>query len=371
MLKTRYIMVGGFLGAGKTTAILRAAQRFQTQGLRVGLITNDQSHGLVDTAMLASHGFPTEEISGGCFCCRFNNLIEASERLDESTQPDLFLAEPVGSCTDLVATVVYPLKKIYGERYTPAPLSVLVDPIRVQRVLGLLPGKTFSPKVNYIYDRQLAEADLIVVNKIDLLEPHDRQRLDETLRRHYPHAQVIMISARTGEGFEAWLEAIEAGSAAAGEAMDVDYDTYADGEALLGWLNMTIELQGNDFDGNRFLLDFLTDLKQRLQPADGDAAISIAHLKATLTPDQGNDLAVANLVREDSSVEQAYRLVEPLSRGILLLNLRAEEAPERMQAIAHSSLQAVVDAHRLQHAVRHQEAFRPSRPTPTHRFAVG
>ena len=41
------------------------------QEIRVGLITNDQSTGLVDTTLLDAHGFPTEEIPGGCFCCKF------------------------------------------------------------------------------------------------------------------------------------------------------------------------------------------------------------------------------------------------------------------------------------------------------------
>ena len=49
MTPARYIMVGGFLGAGKTTAILRMAERCTASGRRVGLITNDQSVGLVDT----------------------------------------------------------------------------------------------------------------------------------------------------------------------------------------------------------------------------------------------------------------------------------------------------------------------------------
>src|SRR5689334_15031248 len=57
MNKARYIMVGGFLGAGKTTAILKLAELLRDDGLRVGLITNDQSFGLVDTAMLGAHGF--------------------------------------------------------------------------------------------------------------------------------------------------------------------------------------------------------------------------------------------------------------------------------------------------------------------------
>src|SRR5947209_20288212 len=70
MSKPRYMMIGGFLGAGKTTAILKLAEHLSAKGLQVGLITNDQSVGLVDTALLASHGFAVEEITGGCFCCR-------------------------------------------------------------------------------------------------------------------------------------------------------------------------------------------------------------------------------------------------------------------------------------------------------------
>ena len=88
----------------------------------------------------------------------------------------MFLAEPVGSCTDLRATVQYPLRRIYGDNYRVAPLSVLVDPIRAARMLGLESGQGFSPKVHYIYDKQLEEADVIVINKTDLLSPSDDMR---------------------------------------------------------------------------------------------------------------------------------------------------------------------------------------------------
>jgi len=137
--KARYLMIGGFLGAGKTTAVAKLARRLSDQGLRVGLITNDQGRNLVDTAMLRSQGFATEEIPGGCFCCRFNSLVDASQRLTESTRPDVFVAEPVGSCTDLAATVTYPLRRLYGDNFTVAPISVLVDPIRALRVFGVEP----------------------------------------------------------------------------------------------------------------------------------------------------------------------------------------------------------------------------------------
>ena len=147
--KARYIMIGGFLGAGKTTAVGKLAERLSAQGLRVGLITNDQGRNLVDTAMLRSQGFATEEIPGGCFCCRFNSLVDAATRLTEQSRLEVFIAEPVGSCTDLVATVTYPLRRLYGNSFTVAPVSVLVDPIRAARVFALEKGGSFSEKVLY------------------------------------------------------------------------------------------------------------------------------------------------------------------------------------------------------------------------------
>src|SRR5438552_12836523 len=186
MNKARYIMIGGFLGAGKTTAVAKLAKQLSEQGLRVGLITNDQGQNLVDTAMLRSQGFATEEIAGGCCCCRFNSLVEAAQKLTSSTRPEVFIAEPVGSCTDLVATVTYPLRRLYGEDFQVAPVSVLVDPIRAGRVFGLEEGGNFSEKVLYIYRKQLEEADLIVISKSDLLDEAGIETLRDNLTAKFP-----------------------------------------------------------------------------------------------------------------------------------------------------------------------------------------
>jgi hypothetical protein len=178
-------MLGGFLGAGKTTTILRLAQYLQRRGHRPGLITNDQAEGLVDTALLEELNLPVREIVGGCFCCRSETLVQALEALDRGEEnaqprqagrglniqsrkatdrkpstsdggdggrgpagfrPNVFISEPVGSCTDLVATVTLPLEKIYQKGFVMAPYAVLVDPFRAEQVLGVgkaagMPGK--------------------------------------------------------------------------------------------------------------------------------------------------------------------------------------------------------------------------------------
>src|SRR5438128_6554186 len=95
-----FVLIGGFLGAGKTTLIMRAAALLSRQGTRVAVITNDQDVGLVDTMLSNARDFATREVAGGCFCCRFSDLLEAADQL-LAYRPDVIFAEPVGSCVDI------------------------------------------------------------------------------------------------------------------------------------------------------------------------------------------------------------------------------------------------------------------------------
>jgi G3E family GTPase len=365
---SRFIMVGGFLGAGKTTALLRLAEHFREQGLRVGLITNDQSVGLVDTTMLSNHDFPVEEITGGCFCCRFNSLTDAAEKLSVVERPDLFLAEPVGSCTDLTATVSYPLRRIFGDDFSVAPFSVLVDPVRAERMLGLAKGNSFSPKVIYIFRKQLEEADVIVINKVDTLTPERLTTLTSALKKEFPKAQIVGISARKSTNIDAWLNLIENADQPGGATMEVDYDTYAEGEALLGWVNFTATVSSvAPFDGNQLLNDYMLALQDEL----AELNVEIAHLKTTLTPDSGNDLAVMNLVRTEGGAEASHSLQDPIEIGELIVNLRAEGDPDVLKQLALDTLEAVTKDRHIEVEPIHVEAFRPGRPVPTHRDLVG
>ncbi|MBI1177494.1 MIP family channel protein [bacterium] len=359
----RYFMIGGFLGAGKTTAVAALAQRLTRDGLKVGLITNDQGSELVDTAMLRARGFATEEIPGGCFCCRFNSLVDAAGKLTSATQPDAFVAEPVGSCTDLVATVTYPLRRMYGDRFRIAPLSVLVDPVRAEQVFGLAPGRKFSEKVLYIWRKQAEEADLLVITKTDLLDEARLTRLEHRLGEEFPNKEIFKVSVRTGAGVDAWFNRVLSGDQTTRPVMAVDYDIYAEGEALLGWLNATVQITGSALDANALLRTLAEDLKQRLGEAE------IAHLKMTFNPDQGiGDIAAISLVRSDYIPELSLTLEGPAESGQLILNLRAEADPADLRAAVEAAVAALPEKIAgLTARLDHSEHFRPGRPTPTHR----
>ena len=365
-MTAHYLMIGGFLGAGKTTAILRAGEHLAGRGFRVGAIMNDQSDSLVDTALVRSRDVAVEEIAGGCFCCRFNSLVDAAARLDHDTKPDVILAEPVGSCTDLVATVALPLRQMYGSRYRVAPLSVVVDPDRALRVLGLEPGRSFSPKVHYVYGKQLEEADILVVNKIDTAAPERVAAITSALEARYPAARVMAISARTGEGVAAWLDALLTGEAA-GRVLDIDYDTYADGEALLAWLNCTAAVRGETADADTLLLSVV----RRIHADLAAQRVEVAHLKATLAPTGGPGIAVVNAVRTDAEPALAFALDAPLAGGELTLNLRAETEPARLEQAVRGALAEVSERAGVRLEIDHLERFRPERPVPTHRITAG
>jgi G3E family GTPase len=367
MSRARYLMIGGFLGAGKTTSVLKLARHLSDQGLKVGIIMNDQAKGLVDTALAEAHQFPTEEIAGGCFCCRFNSLLDAARALTEETRPDVLIAEPVGSCTDLVATVNLPLQQIYGEQFEIGPLSVVVDPMRARRALGLEEGRKFSDNVVYIYRKQLEEAQVIVINKIDLLSAEEQAELSSALQRDFPQARVYRVSARHSANLQPWFHDLMTEAFQPGTTMEVDYQRYGVGEALLGWLNATVRIEhldGEEVDGNALLRSVATELRSRLQSEGAE----IAHMKMILSADpDGLELAALNCTSTEREPELSHRLADPIDHGELLINLRAEAAPEQLEQALQGTLQNL-RAQNLDCTLEHCEHFRPGQPIPTHRI---
>ncbi|HXT59668.1 MAG TPA: GTP-binding protein [Pirellulales bacterium] len=364
--RVRFIMLGGFLGAGKTTTIARLARHFIDQGCKVGLVTNDQAYGLVDTRSLQAQGFRVGEVTGACFCCKFNDLVATAAQLAADDQPDVIIAEPVGSCTDLAATVIEPLRQLYGDRYEIAPLAVLLKPDHGRKILADEQGLGFSPKAAYIFLKQLEEADVVVVNKIDQL---DAQVLDDLLRltrERFPGKEILAMSARQGQGFDALVEAVSRPEPRRLRTPEVDYDIYAEGEAELGWLNCSLKVRSaRAFDVDRALVD----LVRGLQNAFAEISAEPAHLK--VLADAAGATAIANLVSADAGVELSLASGARASTAEFTINARVAVDPEALSTLVSEAAVELASRHSLDCEIADLQSFRPGRPLPTHRMPLG
>src|SRR5262249_23710364 len=151
----------------------------------------DQAQDLVDTHSLREQGFPVEEVAGACFCCKFDDLLTKVGMLETEQRPDIILAEPVGSCTDLIATVVQPLKDLYGARFSVAPYAVLFKPGHGLKILRGESGAGFSPKAAYIFRKQLEEADAILLNRIDELTAAQVEEIAQLVGAQFPGVPLL------------------------------------------------------------------------------------------------------------------------------------------------------------------------------------
>jgi hypothetical protein len=339
------VLVGGFLGAGKTTLILAAAEQLRKRGLRSAMVWNDQGVDLVDTRHADLSGAQSGEVTGGCFCCRLTDLIDAMSDL-RAHAPDVIFAEPVGSCTDLAATVLRPLLE-YSDTYQLAPLTVLVDPLRARAMMQ----PDADPEMRYLFDKQWQEADLVCFTKSDLYPDYPPLGADN----------IRQLSAKTGQGVAAWLDEILSGVLARGEkALEVDYAEYARAEAALAWLNLRAVFEPVGGLSPAMLLGPLFD---GLDAAFTAKNIPIAHLKGIVNSESGWVKAAITTNGQEPVVEGNLD-ASPAARLKLLLNLRAVGRPEVVRDIVESELLrrggGLIDSQ--------MDCFSPAAPVPERRI---
>jgi G3E family GTPase len=359
MKTTRLILVGGFLGSGKTTLLWEAAQHVMQKGQRVGLITNDQAPDLVDTAILSRDEVKVAEVNGSCFCCNFPGLIAATQKLRKDTEADVIIAEPVGSCTDLSATIVQPLKeKLRGELLV-SPLTVLADPVRLSDILnGGNAG--LHPSAAYIFSKQLEESDLILITKTDLVSAEELALLKEKTQLHFPDSEVMTVSSVTGEGLEEWLNKVQNSVDAGKRLVEVDYDVYAEGEAVLGWLNSTIELNGNAVDWDVFASELMQSLSRQFDSLEA----SVGHVKILI--ESGDKYIVSNL----TGLNKTLTFRQSAGTGDtarLTVNARVEMSPKTLENIVRTTLDTITGTS-ISKKIVALRCLSPGRPNPTYRF---
>lgn len=352
------IMVGGFLGAGKTTLIARAAALLAAAGKRVVVVTNDQAPDLVDTAVIRLAGIPAAEVSGACFCCAFPDFVAKTEQLIAEHRPDVVIAEPVGSCVDIAATVLRPIAASRGDVLRIAPFTVCVDPAGWRMAED--GGGGMDASTVYIYRQQTLEADLVLLTKADTEPATDVDLIAELITARNPVAGVQRCSAATGAGVQTWLDGVLAASAPGGQQrIAVDYDVYAAGEAALGWLNATVELTGPaDWPA------VLDRLMGRVNARCTAAGAAPAHLKCLLA--SAGQTLVANVVAGRPQPQQRVLAGgQPAATARLTINARVPMQAAQLREL----ITAALDDLDVRGTVKTIRAFPPGRPVPVHRLA--
>jgi hypothetical protein len=340
------VLVGGFLGAGKTSLIRAAARLLIAEGRRVAAILNDQGDDLVDTALVRGSGLTAGQVTGGCFCCRFTDLLDAADGL-AAHRPDVIFAEPVGSCTDLSATILQVLERDFADRFRLAPLTVVVEPAEARAALA----PDADPDIAFLFRNQVAEADLICFSKCD--RETDFPALPSA-------APVRRLSARENWGVGAWLHEIFSGHLEPGSVtLDIDYARYARAEAALAWLNYRVRLRLEEPAAPAVVVGPLFDTLQHELELAG---VRIVHLKAIGQAASGYVKAAISGCGQEPMVEGQLD-ASPAWEHELLVNLRAATDPDPIREIVARAV-AALPGHKTEERL---ECFRPAPPQPEHR----
>jgi hypothetical protein len=148
------------------------------------------------------------------------------------------------------------------------------------------------------------------------------------------------------------------------KVLDIDYDTYADGEAELGWLNSSLTVSAEQpFPLDDLLLGIVTRLRQLLAAEGAEAA----HLK-TIGLWEGF-FGVANLISSDVRPELSLPSRCDVREADVIVNARVACSPELLQELVERAVAEECTRFGAVAEFRQTQSFRPGRPRPTHRFA--
>ena len=324
-------LVGGFLGSGKTTAIVTLSKRLISQGVKVGVVTNDQGKYLVDTSFVKSNAIPSVEVTNGCFCCNYEDLEEKLEQLKDSAKPDVIFAESVGSCGDLVATVIKPLLELEGSKTKPTSLSVFVDSQLLQLYLTgeELP---FSENVLYIFKKQIEEGQILVLNKIDLLSQPEIDQLITLANLSFPSKTIRVQNSQNPDDVWDWYQLISKSTNISDlKPIQMDYEKYGLGEAELAWFDQEIQLSNKN--GN--IVPAIIDLIQTIRANLSAEKSTIGHLKFIIrTPVIEKKVSITTIEQSGWEGELMHLHSE---NATVLINARAQISPMRLEILIHQA----------------------------------
>ena len=357
MKTNRFMVVSGFLGAGKTTSMIAFAQHINKCVGKAAIIANDLgAKNLVDSVYTSTTGCSVTEITGDCICYQTENLVGKIRKLRDVDNVDIVMSDIPGCGVGALDHVYRKLDREYAGEFALAPFIVITDPGRLRMIMPEKAHINLPEEMTYLLRAQLAEADVIVLNKIDLLSAEEIQRYVDFLRTTCPGMPVFAISAREKQNIKDVVDYIMSHEADH-RTVDIGYGgaEFMAAEGKLSWYNRRFFLKTRDgaqFDGNAFIDDFIEALRRGLI---GNKR-NVPHLK-TFAVGGENDFGKASLLGVDYVTEYDRRLEGRYSSLRVIVNARAACESQLLAELMDDALDRAAAEHNLGYQIFFTECF--------------
>ena len=361
-MNTKYMIVSGFLGSGKTTTMIAMARninkRLQDAGQEghSAIIANDLgAKNLVDADYTRTADVAINEITGDCICYVTEDLVSHIDRL-ANDGANIVISDIPGCGVGALNHVYVTLTEDYPGKYDLLPLVCLVDPIRLRMILPEKADIHLPEEMRFVLNAQLAEADVIVLNKCDLIDETEREADLAFIRAAYPDTPVMAMSARTGEGVDEVVDYVLAHQAPAEwRDLGTDSDEFDSAEAQMCWYNRRFfaeERDGKNIDFNAVIEDFMEAIREGLI----EARRNVPHLKL-FAAGEGDDFVKCSIVGVDYDLEFERKLDHEYSGIAIVVNARAVCESETFGDIAEDAMDEIKSKYNLKCRVIFTECF--------------
>jgi G3E family GTPase len=175
------VVVSGFLGSGKTTLVRHLLADAQRNGRRAAVVSNEFGALGIDGALLSRAGDDYVELSGGCVCCRLSDeLVETLQMLRERANPDLVIVETSGIALPFDVQLNFWREPIAD--WIETDVAVIV--VNAEQLAD-------RRDLDGIFAQQVSSADLLLLNKLDLVPAQALPELEAALRKIEPEAPLV------------------------------------------------------------------------------------------------------------------------------------------------------------------------------------
>jgi Putative GTPases (G3E family) len=199
--ETKIVIIGGFLGSGKTTAIIEIGKMLSSAGKKIAYFTNEIGEIALD-GNLMNYDIETQEVTMACISCNIKEAVSSAvSRLIEAAAPDILMIEPRENISPLVVKdeLEKASLKANREEYQFAPHFTFID--------GTAFFKNMKEKKKVAAD-QIMVSEIIVLNKTDLMKKSEIEMIQESIRQMNPAAEIIENNCKNESGLKEIIEKI-------------------------------------------------------------------------------------------------------------------------------------------------------------------